>query len=42
MSQKTEAAILRSKITGLLSHIHSPAMLIRIYGFVEYLYLHND
>ena len=42
IGQKTDESILRSKITGLLSLIHSPALLKRIYGVVEYLYLHND
>lgn len=40
--KETDETILRSKITGLLSPIHSPALLKRIYEFVEYLYLHND
>lgn len=40
--KETDESILRSKITGLLSLIRSPALLKRIYKFVKYLYLHND
>ena len=42
MRQRTEADILRDKITVLLGLIHRPTLLKRIYKFIEYLYLHND
>lgn len=34
--KETDETILRSKITGLLSLIHSPALLKRIYGFFKH------
>lgn len=40
--KETDVAILQSEIIDLLNLIHSPALLKRIYEFVEYLYLHND